>query len=129
MFLRQCLSVVLRLLTSGLRPAPGKVTVIGQQEDAKRSSQEKPAADAQQKASTPVPTAGQAIRPRISSVTMGCPQATTASRLYTDTPISPKTLFCENLTAVETKDVEKTRNLGRRLTAVSGAGLVQKDCR
>jgi hypothetical protein len=128
-FLRQCLSVVLWLLTSGLRPAPGKVTVVGQQDDAKRSAQEKPAADVQQKASTPVPTAGQVKRPRISSVTVGCPRATTASRLDTDTPISPKILFCENLTVVETKDVEKTRNLGRRLTAVSGAGLVQKDCR
>jgi hypothetical protein len=35
-----------------------------------------------------------------------------------------------NLAAVmEAKDVEKTRNLGLRLAAISDAGLVQKDCR
>jgi hypothetical protein len=30
---------------------------------------------------------------------------------------------------VEMKDVGKSWNLGGRLAAVSGAGLVQKDCR
>src|SRR6266436_5140626 len=61
---------------------------------------------------------------KISSVTVRCPRATTASRLVADTPIS-RDIFCGDLTAgVETKDVEKTWNLLRRLAAVSSAGLV-----
>jgi hypothetical protein len=46
-------------------------------------------------------------------------------------PWGRKMLFLVgNLDAVrETKDVKETRNLGRQLAAVSGAGLVQKDCR
>src|SRR5438046_603759 len=66
---------------------------------------------------------------KISSVTVRCPRATTASRLVADTPIS-RDIFCGDLTAVvETKDVEKTWNLVRRLAAVSSAGLVHKDRR
>lgn len=64
MFLRQCLSVVLWLVTSALCPAPGALTLAGQQDDAKRPAQEKPAADAQQKPSTPVPTAPEQAKPK-----------------------------------------------------------------
>ena len=46
---------------------------------------------------------------KTSFVTVGCPRATTASRLVTDTPISLKVFFLwgKLTTVVETKDVEK----------------------
>ncbi len=66
---------------------------------------------------------------KIGSLTVRCPRATTASRLVADTPISRDT-FCGDLTVgVETKDVEKTWNVVRRLAAVRSAGLVHEDRR